>query len=150
FETKRAQKIVYFTPTLAGFSLAASYSPTGTKGRITSPVLDADNRAGAFSNAYSVAGDYKSKFGDFTLQAFVGYTKAHMEAPITAGGPVKNGDLLDGGLIVGWGPFQIGASAENIHNARVPLDGLSSRPLDNRVWDVGVVYTTGPFSASLG
>jgi predicted porin len=154
--TKRAQRIAYFSPTFAGFSFAASYSMNDHKGNIAPVTFQSTTGPGVSgqqNNQYSVAGSYDNKFGDFRLQASVGYTKTTQAAgslPITntetgvvtpAAAP-NNRSAWDAGAVLGFGPFQFGSSFEHQQNAR-------GSGANNNTFDVGAVYTIGPFATSL-
>jgi len=64
----------------------------------------------------------------------------------SAGNSNQNKFVWAGGANVGWGPIMAGATFEHISNSR--LSATLSNQNDN-VFDVGVVYTIGPFSTSL-
>jgi hypothetical protein len=157
--TKRAQKIAYFSPTFAGFSFAASYSMSDQKGILPQTAFHATSGAGIAgqqNNQYSVAGGYDNKFGDFRIQASGGYTRTTQAAgslPITnadtgvvtgAASP-HNRWAYDGGLNLGWGPLTVGGSYEHQGGGSGSNGGDRSN-----TFDLGVLGTFGPFSASLG
>jgi len=160
--TKRGQRIAYFSPTIAGFSFAASYMPDDKKGNFGSAAFPTSGSvldAGQNSQQWSVAGHYDNKFGDFRLQASVGATGSRQEgqgADITNAltgvvSPVsktidENRSAWDAGVNVGFGPITVGGSYEHQQNARAAV-GFSNQ--NNNVFDAGVLYTIGPFSVSL-
>jgi len=146
--TTRTDKIVYFTPTIAGFSLAASYSPTGDKGHRGGGPNSSRTTPGQVATELSAAGDYNGKFGDFTLQAYTGASKGTREAPAAGATSKDNPFIWAFGGVVGWGPFQFGGAYEESLNARQPA-ALTSGHLDNHTFDVGVLWGTGPFSVAL-
>jgi len=122
-DTKRAQRLGYFSPTIAGFSLAFTYAPDSKKGNLTSGTLPADNNAGQNSQAWSVAGAYDNKFGDFRLQAFAATSQTHQEAPRAAGIPVTSPTAYDAGAQVSFGPFAVGGDYELVRNVRTSTPG---------------------------
>jgi hypothetical protein len=166
---KRAQRIAYFSPNIAGFSFAASYQPTSQKG-ILGPIgfqsTTGVTVAGQESQSWSVGGLYENKFGDFRLQAFGGMTGGRTigggfnntvafaggatttVSTTTAAGSASNQNKFawNGGLNVGWGPIQVGSTFEHVSNSRLAT-GFSNQ--NDNVFDAGVLYTIGPFSASL-
>jgi hypothetical protein len=97
-------KIIYFTPTIFGFSLAASYVPDGqAHGSRSFQGGNAGNQLGGAagsvpapsgsmplttngtgsninSQVFSVAGNYDGKFGDFTVGVGAGYTQGKPES----------------------------------------------------------------------
>jgi len=146
--TSRTDKIVYFTPTIAGFSFAASYSPTGDKGHRGGGTNSSRTTPGQVSNELSAAGNYSGKFGDFQLDAYTGVSSGTREAP-AAGSSSKDNPLIWAiGSVVGWGPFKFGGAYEEVNNARQPATG-SPGHLDNKTFDVGALYGIGPFSVAL-
>src|SRR6266481_4400381 len=73
--TKRVSRLQYFTPTIAGFSFAASYAPGGEKGgtgNANAPNLTPTNGVNAVNNEVSAAAAYNGKFGGFSLDSYVG------------------------------------------------------------------------------
>jgi outer membrane protein OmpU len=154
FGTKRAQRIAYFSPTIAGFSFAASYAPDGSKGRLASPTFATTNTAGHGSNIYSIAGAYDNKFGDFHLTGSAGYTSMHTQGNDGAAAYVQHNETAyDAGINLGWGPITVGTSFEHVQNANNQGAGTAQNAFgsqNNNTFDVGAVYTMGPFSTSLG
>jgi len=169
-------KIIYFTPTIFGFSFAASYAPDsqshagrapeggnaggqfGASGGTNSipsgstPLLA--NGAGANQNSYawSVAGNYDGKFGDFTLGLGAGYTEGAPESfSATQSLQVVRG--MRAGGVVGFGPFKFGGSYERVlgmvGNANALTECIGGITCSHTVWDVGGTYTIGPFSVGL-
>jgi outer membrane protein OmpU len=177
-------KIIYFTPTIFGFSFAASYAPDsqshavragaggngggqlGAGGGTSSipngstPLLG--NGAGTNDNSYawSVAGNYDGKFGDFTLGIGVGYTEGTPERAGSvsgAGGVLGTADQVRAGRaggVIGFGPFKIGGSYEKVKgivgnaNATTQCVGTAFT-CEHSIWDAGATYTIGPFSVGL-
>jgi predicted porin len=165
--TKRAQRIAYFSPTFAGFSFAGSFSMNDKKGNLPGNAFQSTSGAGVAgqqNNQYSVAGGYDNKFGDFRIQGSVGYTRTTQAAgslPITnstcnlatPGNPAcvtgaatpHNRWAWDGGLNLGWGPLTVGGSYEHQGG-----DSGSNGGNRSNTFDLGVLWTIGPFSTSLG
>jgi outer membrane protein OmpU len=84
-----SQKILYFSPSFGGFSFAASYAPDAVHGSLNfahqgrADCLGVQAR-GCNSEAWSIAADYRGKFGDTTFGADIGYTGSNSE---TTGAP---------------------------------------------------------------
>ena len=127
---KRSERIAYFSPTIAGFSFAASYSPTSQKG-ILAPIAFQSTTGSRWRTSLAVMVGrraYDNKFGDFRLQAFGGLTGARTigggfittttftggatttATTTTAAGSGSNQNqfVWNGGVNVGWGPIQVG------------------------------------------
>jgi hypothetical protein len=79
-----AQKILYFSPSFGGFSFAASYTPDQVHGSRNFALqgradCDGTQSRGCNSEAWSLAADYRGKFGDTTIGVDVGYTGSNNE-----------------------------------------------------------------------
>jgi outer membrane protein OmpU len=172
-------KVIYFTPTIAGFSLAASYAPDGSSHASRAP--QGGNASGQFgapggsipvpsgstplttngtgsngqSQSWSVAANYDGKFGDFTLGIGGAYTQATPERNIGTGltGLQQHVTAWRGGGVVGFGPIKFGGSVEHVvgevGNANSPTQCVAAFTCQHTVWDAGVTYTIGPFSVGL-
>jgi|SwirhisoilCB2_FD_contig_61_408429_length_1216_multi_4_in_0_out_0_1 outer membrane protein OmpU len=153
-QEKRISRLAYFTPTIAGFSFAVSYAPGGEKGGIgnaNAPNLTQTNGANAINNAVSIAGAYNGKFGDFSLDAYVGGSTGHrMVAVPTAN--IRTGrdnpSAVAGGAVVGFGPFKFGGAYEYLNDRDLPVSAASGHQT-RKTWDIGGEYIIGPFSVSL-
>lgn len=170
-------KIIYFTPTIFGFSLGASYVPDGQShstraaaggtnggqfggfgGNGGSTALTNNGTGSAInSSVWSVAGNYDGKFGDFTVGVGAGYTQG---VPETAVGLVRssnNSAATRFGGVVGFGPVKVGASYERsvgiVGSANSATSCIVSPAAGftcrSTVWDAGATYTIGPFSVGL-
>jgi predicted porin len=154
-DTKRAQRIGYFSPRIMGFQLGATYAPDSHKGNLSpfnahgAGAFPTDNDPGQNSQAYSIAANYDNKFGDFRIQAFAATSQTHQEAPRTGSNGVNSPRAYDGGLSIGYGPFAVGSTIEKITNTRSIAAGANGPNLNDRVFDVGALYTVGPFSTSV-
>jgi predicted porin len=148
---KRSHKIAYFSPTIAGFSFAASYAPQNKQGCISCSYL-ATNTAGFLSNAWSMGGLYDNKFGDFRLQASAGYTAARVQGNGTNTFGQANPSAWDMGVNLGWGPVTVGGSFEHQNNRQTSANNnlgiTTASGQGSNTFDVGAVYTIGPFSVS--
>ena len=81
-----SMKVLYFSPSFSGFSFAASYTPDAVHGSRNFGLQgrdDCDGTQGRNCNgdAWSVAADYRGKFGDTTIGIDVGYTGSSREVP---------------------------------------------------------------------
>jgi outer membrane protein OmpU len=135
-------KIIYFTPTIFGFSLGASYAPDGQShagraceggnansqfgasgGSVPCPngsnplTTNGATATGGFanSNSWSVAGNYDGKFGDFTIGVGAGYTQA-------------NPERFQAGQVTGEGTAFTSSALDTVH-----------------AWRAGGVVGFGPF-----
>src|SRR5260221_7173392 len=152
--TKRVSRLQYFSPTIAGFSFAASYAPGGEKGGTgnnLAPSETVTNGVNAINNEVSAAGAYNGKFGDFSLDSYVGLSSGHRVRAVPTGTLItgaNNPFAIGGGAVVGFGPFSFGGAYEHLYDRDEPTASLSGHQKRD-TWDIGPRYTIGPFSVSL-
>jgi len=130
-------KIIYFTPSFAGFQLAVSYAPDSTQDRFAEGT-GGTNEPGQLSNSWSVSADYSGDFSGFTLAGGGGYSKGYGETDGT-GDP----SIWAVGLNVGFGGFTVGGSV-----AFTNTDDASND--EDTVFDVGVTYNIDAVTVGLG
>jgi len=152
--SKRVARLLYYTPTIAGFSFAASYAPGGEKtGSATSPNfpdLTPTNGLNIINNEVSLAGSYTGKFGDFSLDAYVGGSTGHRVRAAPNNNQMTGRDnptAIGGGGVVGLGPFKFGGAYEYLRDRDIAAVGGGHQT--RNTWDVGGEYLIGPFSVSL-
>jgi outer membrane protein OmpU len=153
---KRVSRLAYFTPTIAGFSFAASYAPGGEKGSsgTIAPNTTPTQGVAVVNNAVSAAGSYSGKFGDFGLDAYVGGSTGHRVYATPIGNSItgRNNPLaVSGGGVLTWGPFAFGGAYEYLYDRDTPNNTatISSGHQSRHTWDIGGRYTIGPFAVSL-
>src|SRR6266851_3055537 len=155
--TKRVSRLQYFTPTIAGFSFAASYAPGGEKGgtgNANAPNLTPTNGVNAINNEVSAAAAYNGKFGGFSLDSYVGGSSGHRVRATPTGASITGRDnpmAIGGGAVVGWGPFSFGGAYERLYDRDLANNTatVSSGHQGRHTWDIGGRYTIGPFAASV-
>jgi outer membrane protein OmpU len=130
-------KIIYFTPSFAGFQLAVSYAPDGTQDR-SSFGTGGTNEPGQVSNAWSVGADYSGDFSGFTIGAGGGYSKGYGETSAA-----NDPSIWAAGLNVGFAGFTVGGSI-----------AMTQRTLTDNgnqtVFDVGATYNIDAVTVGLG
>ncbi len=160
-----SQKIIYFSPRMAGFQLGLSYAPDQDTNE--NSTAQADNDPGQQEDLFSIGLNFVETFGDVDLAIAGGYTQGNLEEQgnsltstsatfVTVGSdisiavcdtgnfqcktPTDNADDIEEysvGLNVGFAGFTVGSSAV-----------WSNRGFDNNgdefTWDAGVTYATGP------
>ncbi|MBM3536146.1 MAG: porin [Alphaproteobacteria bacterium] len=132
-------KIIYLSPTFAGFSFAASYAPDATKGT-RSFAIQADNDCdgtqsrGCNGNAYSVAADYRGKFGDTTIGVDVGYTGSEHETAGRKGVSAWRADAF----------MQVGGWEASIQYGKA--NDINGNDLDVSAMGGAIKYSMGPWS----
>ena len=159
-QEKRVSRLAYFTPTIAGFSFAVSYAPGGEKGGIgnaNAPSLTQTNGQGQgfVNNAVSGAAAYTGKFGDFSLDGYVGASTGHRvyNQPFTNSNITgrNNPTAIGGGGVVGFGPFKFGGAYERLYDRDTPVTTATTVGGHQKrdTWDIGGEYIIGPFSTSV-
>jgi outer membrane protein OmpU len=154
---KRVSRLLYFTPTIAGFSLAFSYAPGGEKGGTGSgnaPNTSPTQNVAVVNNAVSAAASYSGKFGDFGLDAYVGASSGHRvyAAPVNSNISGRDNPFAaSGGGVLSWGPIAFGGAYEYLYDRDTPATTatVASGHQSRNTWDIGPRYTMGPFSVSV-
>ncbi|NVK18676.1 MAG: porin [Methylocystaceae bacterium] len=132
------QKIVYYSPSIAGFQLGASY---GIIPEVVSNAVNVGSTNTGSDIQYNVAVAYSGDFGGVTVGADVGYEL--IDNGGTNGTSVNNESAGRAGLNIGVAGFTIGGSFIAKNN----VGAVSSKDMDG--WDLGVSYETGPYGVSV-
>ena len=132
-----ADKIIWFSPRIAGFQLGLSYGPDNAPNQTSIPSFD--NNAGAQEDVFSVGLNFVETFNDIDVAVSAGYLTGQTEANTTVTG-LNSDDIeqFSAGLNVGFAGFTVGASL------RLSNQGLNNSDLT--IWDAGVTYATGPLT----
>ncbi|WP_158090226.1 porin [Kiloniella majae] len=125
-------KITYFTPTFNGFKAGVSFAPDSDTGN-----TESGNGTGV-DNHFDAGINYSGNFNDFSIDAGL---VAATEERSAAGSDDVTYIGVGGGIMVGYAGFS--AAVGYIHD-----DFEDSDEIDTV--DVGLAYTTGPWSASIG
>jgi predicted porin len=157
--TKRVSRVAYFSPTIAGFSFAASYAPGGEKGGIgetggTGTATTPTNGVNAINNSISAAVGYSGKFSDISLDAYFGVSSGHRVRSAPVGASMTGRDnpfAAGGGGVIGFGPFKFGGAYEYLYDRDLALNTatVSSGHQNRKTWDIGPEFIAGPFSVSV-
>jgi hypothetical protein len=145
-------KIVYLSPTLAGFQFAVGFTPNQTAENYTDALTSSPTPiiGGQPRNLIDVGGQYTQTFGPVGIQVGADYTNAGQVAG-TAGPDVtgyKNLSILSGGATVTIAGFTFGGNSS--YGAFNMADGdtfqLEPDGGSNAIgWLAGADYTAGPF-----
>jgi predicted porin len=141
--TGDGEKLVYFTPRIAGLQLGASYMPDdceegGCGGQGSGP--EPDNNLDQQSEAFELGVNYTRKIGEVGFAASAGWTQADNENP-SAG--MADQEEWSAGVSLAWAGFTVAAAYHRDDR------GISGRG-DRDDWGGSVHYATGPWSFSLG
>jgi predicted porin len=149
-------KLSYFTPRMAGFQFGVSYSPdncqTGPSAGSKCPSLGnapADNVAGDQNQIWQFGANYTNTFQDIDVAVSGTYMTAHIENDLfttdESGNPsaVQNKDRTSYsfGANLGYMGFTLGGAY--LHDNK----GVAGSSVD--AYDVGLKYTTGPWSVGV-
>jgi outer membrane protein OmpU len=147
-------KIIYFTPSFAGFQLAVSYAPDGTQDRSSFGTGGTNESGGGslqneggpqISNAWSIAADYSGDFSGFTIGAGGGYSKGYGET-----GGAGDPSIWAVGLNVGFSGFTVGGSVAFVNSDDSGGAIVGGKSDKSTVWDVGVTYNIDAVTVGLG
>jgi len=131
-----SQKIIWFSPRIAGFQLGLSYAPDSSAQTGSTP--NADNNPGAQEEIFSIGLNFVETFNDIDIAVSGGYITSELEAQ-TTGTNADDQDSWSAGLNVGFAGFTVGASVA-LTNRGIDSNG------DQTIWDAGVTYATGPLT----
>jgi len=131
--------ISYYSPSLAGFQVGASYARDGNRATVQSQI-DQDMPTSNVYETWAVAASYDNTFGNASVRISGGY----------ATGEDHDGDDAESwgaGINVGFGGFTVGGSIAQ-WDSDSEFDGGHYVGYDNTTWDAGVSYETGPWGFS--
>jgi outer membrane protein OmpU len=154
---RRTSKLLYFTPTMGGFSFAVSYSPTGTKGNLnidstapgnTSQTTGLPGTTTRTMDDLALAANFDGRVGPFDLEAYL--AGEHNTRETTIGSTIgrNNPMALGGGMVLGWGPFKFGGAYDYVLDPTSPM-AVGAGRRRNQVFDIGMMVTEGPYALSL-
>lgn len=139
-DTSDATKVTYYTPRFAGIQVGASFTPqTNSSGQNVANDTPGGNTA--FENHIGVGINFKHSFDNVEVGV----------AAVGAFGDAVNQNREDAGAwavggFVGYAGFTLGASYGDNGDTR----GGTSDVDDDFFYDVGLGYSSGPWSASVG
>ena len=140
-DTSDATKVTYYTPRIAGIQVGASFTPdTGSSGQDVADDTPAGNTG--FENSVGGGINYKETFNNVEVGI----------AAVGIFGDAVNQDNEDLGSwavggFVGYAGFTLGASYGDNGDSNGGDDGSMD---DDFFYDVGLGYSMGPWSASVG
>jgi outer membrane protein OmpU len=137
-----APKIIYFSPSFSGFSFGVSYAPDATHGTRSFAVqgkndCDGTQSRGCNGNNFSIAADYRGKFGDANVGFDIGYTTSNNEVAAN-----KDVNIFRADLFFGFDGWEIGGQYQKGSHA-------NGNNLDITTYGGGILYTTGNWQFGL-
>ena len=131
-------KIVYVSPTIAGFTLGGSYEP----GSGTSELMPAvGGNAGTETQSYDVGIAYSAKLGKADISADIQYQKV-------VGVATASFRALRGGASINAGRFTIGGGYREIKDTDSGVSGTANSN-NQDIWDIGVTYAGSGWAIGL-
>jgi predicted porin len=151
-----AQKLLYLSPIFGGFQLGISYTPSGDKkdqgdgvGTHTGMPINVDD---ASRHNFSLYGVYSYEVEDWSLQIGAGGSwEGNVEK--ADGEPNRDeSEFYQGGILVGLGDVEFGASFEYYHDDDLFLATLENGDVvaDRWVLGVGAAYELEPWTFGIG
>ncbi|MFA7431076.1 MAG: porin [Rhodospirillaceae bacterium] len=140
-----SESVSYISPSFGGFTVGATYVPSFSQGDDT-PAVPTGNNA---TDAYGIGAAYAGEFSGVGVKVAGGWLTADTA---NAGATVNVDD---------WNEYQIGANLSyagftfggGFRHIDVELNtvGAAATPgsFDQRAWDLGLSYKTGPYGVSL-
>ncbi|GAA4253943.1 porin [Azospirillum formosense] len=135
-------KVIYLTPTIAGFQGGVSYTPR-TGDSHTSINRRQDN--GGFQDVVEAGATYTNEFGGFSVaaSAFYQFGDAVDDGVGAAATRFEKLSSVHAGLNVGYGDFKIGGSYA--YSGDSGYDKSLTVKEKQDIWIVGAQYAAGPF-----
>lgn len=157
-----SEKITLISPSFAGFSVGATYTPDvhqGSAGDLAegsaadnlggNTGAGAVNRTNFAGDAYTVGAAYANTLGGVGVKGNVGFTQFN----------IANLRTYQAGLQTSYAGFTLGGAlflrdndSDTLNNGTVATPALVSAAAATRAglnWEVGASYATGPYSVSL-
>lgn len=154
-------KIIYYTPRLHGVQAGISYTPELVR-NFSGFATRQSNQRNQQSQIWEFGINYAERFGPVDLGLSAAYLTGTNEEPQTH---IFSGEAGDGveeigfGALINWREWTLGGSyrrtnvqgGANIRNdSSLDIDSFNVfRNLDTTLWDVGLKYESGPWSAGL-
>ncbi|HYG84683.1 MAG TPA: porin [Azospirillum sp.] len=135
-----ATRIVYLTPTIAGFQGGVSYMPRSDDSQNSIRRTKFD---GAFEDVVEVGGIYLREIGPVALEASAYYEFGDTQRTSDTGPELKNLSSYNIAANVGFADFKVGAMYRNAGESGY-VKGAIGDAADQETWIVGANYTLGP------
>jgi outer membrane protein OmpU len=156
-EEGNAQKILYLSPAFGGFQLGLSYTPSGDKKDHIDGVGPHLGMPANFDDTsrhnVSLYGAYSYEGEDWYLQIGAGGSwEGHVEKANEGELNREESDFYQGGILVGFGDFEIGASFEYYNDDDLFVATLKNGNVvaDRWVLGVGAAYTVEQWTFGIG
>ncbi|CAO3414488.1 porin [Azospirillum argentinense] len=134
-------KIIYLTPTIAGFQGGVSYMPRSGDSHAS---INRRQDNGGFQDVVEVGGTYTNEFGGFSVaaSAFYQFGDAVDDGLGAAATRFEKLSSVHAGLNLGYGNFKIGGSYAYSGDSGYDKSVTTKEKQD--IWIVGAQYTAGP------
>lgn len=135
------EKIIYFTPRLAGFQIGLSYTPEPTELSGDESTSDAFSGNNAWENAFEAGITWEHAFNGVDLGASFVYLSAD-------GTLVNTPDVEDwaAGASIGFAGFTVGGAYADKESDGIAAINNGSLIESTKHWNVGATYGTGPWT----
>ncbi|SMH47146.1 porin [Azospirillum agricola] len=139
-------KLIYITPSLYGFQLAASYTPRlgDSNTSVNRRKVDALGDALSFHDVVEAGGAYQAVFDELTIEASAFYQtgKAVRQSDGVTSQSYEDLNSVHVGANIGYGPVKVGASYAYSGKSGYAKGIADARAQQNVI--VGAQYTSGP------
>jgi hypothetical protein len=148
------QKLAYYSPSFAGFTVGVSYQPTSVGLNNSGGLVDAlPTGTGAQSkNRLEIEGQFSHAFGPASLKAAAGYAEANKSIPSDNLASYRDPSVFNFGAVVNIAGFEAegqvvtGKWAFNGEDSGSPFGPSLSGARSTTSFIAGIGYATGPFS----
>jgi outer membrane protein OmpU len=154
-------KIIYYTPRLHGFQVGVSYTPELVR-NFSGFATRQSNQTNQQSHIWEFGVNYAERFGSVDVGLSAAYLTGENENPQThfaSGEPGDDVEEIGFGALINWREWTLGGSFRRTNvlgGANIRNDGNLAfndfnvfRNLETELWDVGLKYESGPWSAGV-
>jgi predicted porin len=143
------EKLTYFTPRMSGFQLGVSYTPSGCEegdaatgptrcgGSYAGMQRSGASASGRLEDGFDIAANYVRTIGGVDVALYAAY--ARMAAALSTASFDDN-TQWGAGASLGYAGFTLGGGYKKSSNR------YGARDVDQRDWNVGLAYATGPWT----
>jgi hypothetical protein len=150
------QKLAYYSPPFAGFSVGVSYQPTSVGLNNSGALVDNLPVGGGATGAQSrdrieAAVQFAHSFGPVSVKADLGYAEAQPSVVGNVGG-YQNVSLVNVGAVVNFAGFEVEGSvntgkwAYNFNDSGSPSGPSLNGASNTTAYIIGLGYAAGPYS----
>lgn len=147
-----SEGVTYFTPSLHGLTLAATYKPSSSEDNRGNVNLSTGATAGAVTGEfYALGGLYAETFNDVGVKLSAGWASYDFNVPSSTSVDTGDDHVFEyslGGQL-SYAGFTFGSSYRRVLADRGNLQATADLDLNAQAWDLGVQYAFDRYAVSM-